>query len=110
MASVYPAGRIDQKSDQGKALQQVIQAKLKDFLGKEYADDVLPLYIVVMLAHGNEADLVADNLEAFLGKAYADQFTQWCACTNPPNAILPGTFMTQPCLHCQAVCTFVRSW
>ena len=83
MASLHPAGRIDQRSDQGKALQQVIQAKLKDFLGKEYADDVLPLYIVVMLAHGNEAALVADNLEAFLGKAYADQFTQWCAYTIP---------------------------
>lgn len=78
--SVYPAGRVDQKSEQGKALQQVIQNKLKDFLGSDYADDVLPLYIVVMLAHGNQADLVADNLEAFLGRAFADQFTHWCAC------------------------------
>lgn len=80
MTTVYPAGRIDQKSEQGKVLQQVIQNKLKDFLGPEYSDDVLPLYIVVMLAHGNHADLVADNLEAFLGKACADQFTQWYAC------------------------------
>ena len=69
--------RIDQNSEQGKALQQVVQVKLKDFLGPEYADDVLPLYIVVMLAHGNQADLVADNLEAFLGQAHAELFVQW---------------------------------
>ena len=60
---VLPAKRIDQNSEQGKALQQVVQVKLKDFLGADYADDVLPLYIVVMLAHGNQADLVAENLE-----------------------------------------------
>ena len=75
---VLPAKRIDQNSDQGKALQQVIQVKLKDFLGADYADDVLPLYIVVMLAHGNQADLVADNLEAFLGHAHAELFVSWC--------------------------------
>ena len=80
--SAYPAGRIDQSSVQGKALQHVIQNKLKEFLGSEYADDVLPLYIVVMLAHGNQADLVVDNLEAFLGKSHAQQFTEWCAQKN----------------------------
>ena len=76
---VQPAGRIDQNSEQGKALQQVIQVKLKDFLGADYADDVLPLYIVVMLAHGNQADLVTDNLEAFLGQAHAEHFVRWYA-------------------------------
>ncbi|DBA80348.1 TPA: hypothetical protein ACH3X2_007295 [Trebouxia sp. C0005] len=69
--------RIDQNSEPGKALQKVVQVKLKDFLGQDYADDVLPLYIVVMLAHGNQADLVADNLEAFLGQAPAQLFVQW---------------------------------
>ena len=71
--------RIDQNSEPGKALQKVVQVKLKDFLGQDYADDVLPLYIVVMLAHGNQADLVADNLEAFLGQAPAQLFVQWYA-------------------------------
>ncbi|DBA73496.1 hypothetical protein WJX77_009911 [Trebouxia sp. C0004] len=69
--------RIDQNSEPGRALQKVVQLKLKDFLGQDYADDVLPLYIVVMLAHGNQADLVADNLEAFLGQAPAQLFVQW---------------------------------
>ena len=72
-----PAKRIDQNSEPGKALQQVVQVKLKDFLGTDYADDVLPLYIVVMLAHGNQADLVAENLEAFLGQSHAELFVQW---------------------------------
>ena len=71
--------RIDQNTEQGKALQQVIQAKLKDYLGADYADDVLPLYIVVMLSHGNQAELMADNLEAFLGQAHAELFVKWCA-------------------------------
>ena len=82
MAAASANRRIDQKSEAGKALQQVVRVKLKDLLGPDYADDVLPLYIVVMLAHGNEADLVSDNLEAFLGKAFASQFTKWCA--QPP--------------------------
>lgn len=73
------AKRIDQNSEQGKALQQVVQTKLKDFLGADYADDVLPLYIVVMLAHGNQADLVAESLEAFLGQGHAELFVQWYA-------------------------------
>ena len=73
------AKRIDQNSEQGKALQQVVQTKLKDFLGTDYADDVLPLYIVVMLAHGNQADLVAESLEAFLGQSFAELFVQWYA-------------------------------
>jgi hypothetical protein len=71
-----PLPNIDHNSKQGKALQEVIKIKLKDYLGQEYADDVLPLYIVVMLAHGNSAALVAENLEAFLGKNDATSFTQ----------------------------------
>ena len=72
-----PLSRMDHNSEQGKALQEVIKTKLKDYLGQEYADDVLPLYIVVMLAHGNSAALVAENLEAFLGKNDATGFTLW---------------------------------
>lgn len=59
------------------ALQQVVQTQLKEYLGTEYADDVLPLYIVVMLAHGNEQKLVAENLDAFLGTEDAGKFAQW---------------------------------
>ncbi len=73
------AFKIDQNSEPGKALQSVVQVKLKDFLGQQYADDVLPLYIVVMLAHGNQPDLMADNLEAFLGQAQSPVFVQWLA-------------------------------
>jgi hypothetical protein len=53
--------------------------QLKDYLGADYSDDVLPLYIVVMLAHGNNQDLVAENLDAFLGGNDAKDFTKWCA-------------------------------
>ncbi len=69
--------RIDQNSEQGQELQKVVQTKLKDFLGAEYADDVLPLYIVVMLAHGNNQNLVTENLEAFLGVQDSAQFAKW---------------------------------
>jgi len=69
--------RIDQNSEQGVELQGVVQRKLKDFLGAEYADDVLPLYIVVMLAHGNDESLVAENLEAFLGANDSVEFVKW---------------------------------
>ena len=75
--ATLPVKRIDQNSEPGKALQNVIQTKLKDFLGPDYADDVLPLYIVVMLAHGNGSELVADNLEAFLGQDKAQVFVHW---------------------------------
>ena len=68
---------IDQTTEGGKQLQSVIKAELKDYLGKDYDDDVLPLYIVVMLAHGNQQPLVAENLEAFLGKEKATLFAEW---------------------------------
>ena len=54
---------VDQNSEGGKALQRVLQEQLKDYLGQDYSDDVLPLYIVVMLAHGTTQALVAENLE-----------------------------------------------
>lgn len=69
--------RIDQNSEQGQKLQKVVQTQLKDYLGADYADDVLPLYIVVMLAHGNNQDLVAENLDAFLGGNDAKDFSKW---------------------------------
>ena len=72
-----PLPRIDHNSEQGKACKKNVQIRLKEYLGQEYADDVLPLYIVVMLAHGNSAALVAENLEAFLGKNDAVSFTEW---------------------------------
>ena len=68
---------IDQTTEAGKALQAVVKAELKNYLGKDYDDDVLPLYIVVMLAHGNQQPLVADNLDAFLGKEKALLFAEW---------------------------------
>ncbi len=39
---------------------------------------VLPLYIVVMMAHQTQEHVVAENLEAFLGTNAAD-FTSWWA-------------------------------
>jgi len=37
---------------------------------------VLPLYIVVMMAHQTQEKVVAENLEAFLGNN-ATEFTAW---------------------------------
>ena len=71
------AGEIVQHSEQGKLLQQVVLIKLRDFLGPAYNDEVLPLYIVVMLAHGNPEKLVAESLEAFLGADQAGTFASW---------------------------------
>ena len=68
---------VEQDSPQGKALQAAVQAKLRDYLGEQYNDDVLPLYIVVMLAHGNDEALVASNLVEFLQEGPAAQFAAW---------------------------------
>ena len=68
---------IDQTTPQGKALQAVVKEELRKYLGKDYNDDVLPLYIVVMLAHGNQQPLVAENLDAFLGPEKAGTFAEW---------------------------------
>lgn len=68
--------KIDAHSPQGKELQNVVKEKLKEYLG-EYNDDVLPLYIVVMLQHGNNEALITENLEAFLGKPHSASFASW---------------------------------
>lgn len=68
---------IDQTTAEGKALQAMVKVELRNYLGSEYNDDVLPLYIVVMLAHGNHQPLVAENLEAFLGQEKAAAFAGW---------------------------------
>lgn len=68
---------IDQTTEGGKALQAVVKQELKQYLGQDYNDDVLPLYIVVMLAHGNQLPLVKDNLEAFLGQEKSATFAEW---------------------------------
>jgi len=98
------APQVDQNSEGGRALQRVLQEQLKGYLGADYSDDVLPLYIVVMLAHGTTQALVAENLEArrmpaplparpppgaaaltagaaqaFLGDKEAGRFADWCA-------------------------------
>ena len=77
--------RIDQNTAQGQALQKRVQTQLKEYLGTEYADDVLPLYIVVMLAHGNDQSQVAENLDAFLGAEDAGRFATWCT----PHPVSP---------------------
>lgn len=68
--------KIDAHSPQGKELQNVVKEKLKEYLG-EYNDDVLPLYIVVMLQHGNNQALITENLEAFLGETHSASFSSW---------------------------------
>ncbi|KAK9788001.1 hypothetical protein WJX73_005694 [Symbiochloris irregularis] len=68
---------IVQDSPQGRALQEAVQKKLRDFLGEGFSDDVLPLYIVVMLAHGNDEALVAHNLIDFLQAEPAKSFSAW---------------------------------
>lgn len=75
--TVVGPGMIDQTTPQGKALQAVVKEELRKYLGKDYNDDVLPLYIVVMLAHGNQQPLVAENLDAFLGPEKAGTFAEW---------------------------------
>ena len=91
----------------GKALQAVIQGKLKetDFLGPDYADTVLPLYITVMLAHNNTQQTIADSLKAFLGAEKAPLFSSWCAAAcNHPSLWRPspsGSLQTWTgCLQC----------
>ena len=43
-----------------------------------HMSQVLPLYIVVMLAHGTTEPVVVENLEAFLGE-HSQAFTTWWA-------------------------------
>ena len=66
---------IDHKAEGGRQLHSVVKGELTNYL--DYSNDVLPLYIVVMLARGFHEGVVAENLEAFLGAERAGQFTQW---------------------------------
>ena len=70
-------GVIDQTSEPGKQLQGVVKQELKSYLGQDYNDECLPLYIVVMLAQNTGQTAVAENLVAFLGDAKAVQFADW---------------------------------
>ena len=70
-------GVIDQASEPGKQLQAVVKQELKSYLGQDYNDECLPLYIVVMLAQSTGQTAVAENLVAFLGDAKAVQFADW---------------------------------
>lgn len=47
---------------------------------------VLPLYIVVMLSHGNPQPLVAENLDAFLN-VNAIGFAAWCVIGSQAAAV-----------------------
>lgn len=53
-------------------------ASVSDSSATTLAPQVLPLYVVVMMAHGTTEPVVAENLEAFLGE-HAVGFTTWCA-------------------------------
>ena len=75
---------IDQTTEGGQLLQAVVKEELKNYLGQDYNDDVLPLYIVVMLAHGNQLPLVKENLVAFLGKEKSGAFADWYALPRSP--------------------------
>jgi len=70
-------GVIDQTSEPGKRLQAVVKEELKGYLGADYSDECLPLYIVVMLAQGTQLPAVTENLIAFLGDGKAEQFATW---------------------------------
>ena len=65
---------IDHKAEGGKRLHALIKRQLLGYL--DYSNDVLPLYIVVMLAKGFSEAKAAQHLEAFLGSD-AGRFAQW---------------------------------
>jgi len=66
---------IDHKAAGGRELHSVIKAELSGYL--EYSNDVLPLYIVVMLARDYSEAMVAEDLDVFLGTPNAGHFAQW---------------------------------
>jgi hypothetical protein len=66
---------MDHKTEEGKELQALIKKELRGYL--EYSNDVLPRYIIVMLAQGTQQALVVESLEAFLGTEKASQFAEW---------------------------------
>jgi len=65
---------IDHGAKGGKELHAVCM-ELTNYL--EYSNDVLPLYIVVMLEQGYHEAAVAEDLDVFLGDENAGQFAQW---------------------------------
>ncbi|GAB4816224.1 hypothetical protein N2152v2_003270 [Parachlorella kessleri] len=68
---------IDPKSASGKQLVARVQAKLRDFLGKDYTDESLSQYVVVMLAHQTPQQTLASNLEEFLGDVESKDMGSW---------------------------------
>ena len=66
---------IDHRAEGGRQLRSVVKGELTKYL--DYSNDVLPLYIVVMLARGFHQAVVTENLEAFLGAERGGQLTQW---------------------------------
>lgn len=68
---------VDLKSAAGKQLVLAVQARLRHYLGKDYADESLAQYVVVMLAHKTEQQPVAANLEEFLGSDNAKELASW---------------------------------
>jgi len=63
--------------DQGakRQLQGIIKEKLSKI--SSYTDDVLPEYVLVMVGNGKTEGQVAEDLEAFLGKDNAKDFSRW---------------------------------
>jgi hypothetical protein len=79
-------GTIDHTAEGGKELQAVVKQELTGYL--EYSNDNLPLYIVVMLAQGNQQSLIARNLYEFLGAQKAGRFASWYT-PHPPTPTYP---------------------
>eukprot|EP00276_Gloeochaete_wittrockiana_P007337 CAMPEP_0184659984 /NCGR_PEP_ID=MMETSP0308-20130426/31978_1 /TAXON_ID=38269 /ORGANISM="Gloeochaete witrockiana, Strain SAG 46.84" /LENGTH=205 /DNA_ID=CAMNT_0027100247 /DNA_START=36 /DNA_END=650 /DNA_ORIENTATION=- len=59
-----------------RIVQQIIKDKLMELI-PSYSDDVLPEYIVVMIANNKTGTQVCADLDAFLGGEMALQFTKW---------------------------------
>ena len=64
---------------------------------------MLPLYIVVMMAHQTQENVVAENLEAFLGTNAAD-FTSWWAPVAQPEGPPFAVVFLSACESDRAVC------
>ena len=76
-----------------------MQAKLKEYLGPTFDDHTLPLYIAVMLNHGNGQSQVAENLVEFLQEEPAHSFSAWCAALPDPDSYETGAAIQQPHLE-----------
>lgn len=77
MKNKPPIPDIDPKSQAGKRLVGSVQDKLKEFLGKDYADESLAQYVVVMLAHKTQQEALASNLLEFLGDVDSKECASW---------------------------------